>query len=970
MLIDEEKPILGYDKELSKLFTFFKSDLDKGLTSEEAIRLQNEKYGLNIIPKPKQSLYQLYLAPIFNILINVYLIMTAILCLLAFFDSSLWTQSLQWLILIALNAVIAIVQQYRAQAKLDALHKLSAPEARVIRNGSTMKISSEKLVPGDLIELSQGDRIPADIRIISSNNFMVNEASLTGESVAAIKTTDGKMPLDKETAIGERNNMAYMGCFVQTGNAKGVVINTGGKTEIGKLSIELDELNTGDIPLRRKINKLAKYLVMGSLFLLFTTLTFRLLTRKSSASVVLIIADSIVTAMSIMPINIPLLTTVVLLTGVLAMANHRVIVRDLSGIESLGRCSVLCSDKTGTITRSQMTVKRIWDGISDKLYGVTGLGYGVSGQIYQTNKDPLDTEDEKFVPDSLNIITPKSTLELMLISGMLNNSAELVVNEVFEPDGRTSWKAVGSPTDAALLAVFEKAQLNKTDILLQYKLLKEYSFDSAYKRMSRIFDNGNSEKIMFTKGALEVLLPKCSKIGLPENEEKLLDKKRKEILEYSNDFAKLGYRIITMTFKKINNLPEDNFKNLKEEREKIENDLTYLGFFCLLDPPREGVRKSVKEATKAGITTIMITGDSPITAATIAQKTGILDETGIVKEGSEIENLGNDDFDNTKVFSRVSPQHKQIIIERYKEQKKVVAMTGDGVNDSLALSMADAGVAMGITGTDVAKQAADIVIADDSFNSIVTGVRLGRSLFEKIRVMILFYILVNLAEGSVYFLTSFIPNFYLFSSWQRIYVFSTIHAFPPLALIFDSIPSDIMRKEPRNNSEIFSKNLLILLFLTSISLAIMALFIYFIVPYVLLKPYSFNFLGIDPLIGTTDMSAIDWNQAKARTMLHTMYFFAESILVLSIRRVDKSLIRSIKEDSNILIYIMAFFIPLVHILLMYIPALQEIVGILNIDLMIIMLGPMDLLFCILIALVPILVLESVKHYFRSKGEFF
>ena len=297
-------------------------------------------------------------------------------------------------------------------------------------------------------------------------------------------------------------------------------------------------------------------------------------------------------------------------------------------------------------------------------------------------------------------------------------------------------------------------------------------------------------------------------------------------------------------------------------------------------------------------------------------------------------------------------------------------MTGDGVNDSLALSMADAGVAMGITGTDVAKQAADIVIADDSFNSIVTGVRLGRSLFEKIRVMILFYIIVNLAEGFVYFLTSFIPGFYLFSSWQRIYIFSTIHAFPPIALIIDSIPSDIMGKKPRNNSEIFSRNLLVLLFLTSISLVIMALFIYFIVPYMILLPDAFNELGIVPMLGSTDMSAVDMNQAKARTMLHTMYFFAEAILILSIRRIDKSIFQSIKEDSNLVVYILAFFIPIVHLLLMYIPSLQEIISILQIDLVIIMLGPIDLLFCFIIALVPIAVLELVKFHFRRNNQFF
>jgi len=590
------------------------------------------------------------------------------------------------------------------------------------------------------------------------------------------------------------------------------------------------------------------------------------------------VVGCLITAMSIMSINIPLLTTIILLTGVLAMTKHQVIIRDLNSVESLGRVSVVCSDKTGTITKNEMTVKWIWitrfqsDGI---LYGVTGVGFESSGKILSidlngvTNLREIITKEPETLKCEEAEVKPHTPFEYLVVSGFLNNDGSIVKEKVKGPDKKREqivYKAVGDTTDASILVLFYKSKLDSETYKNRFQLVRSYPFDSKLKRMTKVFmDKANGKYIVFTKGATEVLLSRCNyavKDKITDTE--FLDNKKKEhILEKTRLFASEGYRVISFSFKYMDSLPPKG----DNDRETIENDMIYLGFGAIIDPPREGVRDAVFEAKSAGIKPIMITSDSVETAKSIAMQVGIASEDDLAVEGNEIPSLMDEEFLRTAVFARVSPEHKKIIVERYKRRDQVVAMTGDGVNDALAISMADVGIAMGISGTDVAKQAADMVIADDSFNSIVVVIREGRGLFQKIRAVIFFYIAVNFAEALVYFASSLIPGFYLLNTWQQIYIFMTAHSLPLFALIIDKLSKDVMKEKPRDTEGIFNIPLRNALVIFSLALAFSMAFAYFATYYGLIPVFDLNMAGYVPKFQSPDepLNPVNWAQAKART---------------------------------------------------------------------------------------------------------
>lgn len=969
-------------KNLDTIIAALDTDPENGLTQQEAEQRIRD-YGENTIPVVKGSFWKVYLAPLFNYLITVYLIMSFVLLILAFQEPSIWPQVTLWLSIVVANFIIAIIQQRRARKKFEALKRLTEPTSVIIRDGLTREIPAEQLVPGDVIELDPGDWIPADARILTCGGFAVDEASLTGESVPVGKTTTPQ--LDPDTPLSDRTNMVYRGTFVQTGTAKTLVIRTGRQTEIGQLSTELAQLQTGEIPLTQKVNVLGKWLTVAILIFLAVQLIVKgwLLSQEGlrlldRSFIIREIADSIVASMAVMPINIPLLTTITLLTGVLAMATYKVLIRDLSAIESLGRISVLCADKTGTITRNQMTVKRIWDAATNQLYSVTGLGYGPSGVIYPIAPQATTKTREKHVPAMLGPPHPGSSLERFLIAGFLNNDAELVIEEFFEPTGETSWRAIGDPTEAALIALYNKSGINKAVVEAEYQLVQVYAFDSELKRMTKVFTyQGNPRLVAYSKGATEVILERCTTVMEPSNEQKkeLTSEQKTKIQAFADEFAALGFRILSLAYKPMPDAPMPD----EEQRTTVENDMTYLGFVCLVDPPRSGIRESVRECTSAGIDTIMITGDHALTAKTIAHEVNILTEGESVHDGAEAASLDKDEFIKTAVYARVIPKHKQIIVERYQALDRVVAMTGDGVNDALAVSMADAGIAMGITGTDVTKEAADLIITDDSFNSIVTGIREGRGLFQKIRMMIWFYLCVDLAEFIVYFGASLIPNFVLITSWQRVYIFSLIHSFPAFALIWDRIGREIMERKPLDTEGIMNRKLAKAMILGAFVLAGIISLVYFVTFNGIIPlnadntikggfvPLSFRF-RYPPYADPS--SPLGWSQAKARTMFLTTVFLSEAILVLSIRRMDQSFFTSLKSASWF-VYLMVFFWPIMHVVVMYIPQTQYLlIEYLWINLEIIRLSYSDWIICVGASLIPILALELYKWHIRRQGEVF
>ncbi len=992
----EMKPaaISGHSIELEELVINLDTNLEKGLSQEEAEK-RLENFGLNIIPKPKQSFWQVYLAPLLNTLIVIYLIMTAFILFLALIyllinpkDTSIWITAAQWILIVGVNFLIAIIQQARAQKKIEALHKMAAPEARVIRGGTESEIPTEQVVPGDLIKIAQGDKIPADSRVIKSSSLRVNESSLTGESVPTTKVETGETAYPEDTPIGDRKNMLFNGTFATMGSGLALVVNTGGNTEFGKISLELEQLNTGDIPIRQKVNVIGNYLAFGMLIVFSMLIIYQgavILDRLEEGElsfaepiiligeIIFSLSNIIIKAMSVVPINIPLLTTIILITGVLAMAKHRVIIRNLASIESLGRISVLCSDKTGTITAGQMTVKRIWDASTGKHYFVTGLGYSPEGKIVELKEDDDKIIEKDAKTYSEQTVELNSSLGMLITSGMLNNDSE-ILEEFVEATGQYVYNGTGSPTESALLALFNKTRMEKSKIKEEFELLREYPFDSSLKRMSKVFNTKN-EIFVFCKGATEVLLPKCTYIGFGKNREKLTKDHKNIIMDYMEKFAGQGYRILSFAYRNIDKLPTKG----DEERDEVEVDLSYLGFVTVLDPPRDRVDESVNETLQAGIIPIMITGDSPLTASSIANNIGMVYlEEHQTHEGKMASQLADRDFTNTRVFARVAPQDKQIIVARYQQQQRVVAMTGDGVNDALALSMADAGIAMGIAGTEVSKQAADLVIADDSFNSIVTGIREGRALFQRIRVVIFFYICANLAEAGCYigssFISGFIPGFELMDHLQRAYIFGIAHSFPPLALIIDGIPKDIMDRKPIDTAGIFNKRLALTLLLTSISLATIIYIIYFATYFGFVPINDFNQQFYIPIFQneakSPNLKPQSWNHAKARTYMHTILYIAIPLIILSIRRIDKSLIMAIREDSYWYTYVLAFSILPLHLILMYIKEIQELVARFGIYVDIIGLDFGDWILCIIAALIPLFILETTKWINRLRGQYY
>ncbi|MDO8056229.1 MAG: cation-transporting P-type ATPase, partial [Candidatus Hermodarchaeota archaeon] len=710
----------------------------------------------------------------------------------------------------------------------------------------------------------------------------------------------------------------------------------------------LETLNTGDIPLRRKVNRLAVYLGTAALILgVIGFVSYIIYPRPVDGvypTLPELAMEAIINAMTVAPINIPLLTTIILLTGVLAMASYGVIVSNLSAVESLGRVSVLCTDKTGTLTRSEMMVDIVWDGTN--LFHISGAGYLPIGTIHRVNTD--EKSGTSIVDEPINI-EEYEQLSLLIRIGGLNNDAHLEKEELGQ-DGEI-WKAVGDPTEAALLVLLKKSGISETGLHAAYPMVRDFPFDSTLKRMTRVFRAPDGGYVAFVKGATNILLERSTKIGDDRTAQRLTKTQLKHIQQMANQYASGGYRVLSFAVRSFDEFPKAKGQTL---RDIIEHDLTYVGFVGIVDPPREGVREAVQEVRNAGIKTVMITGDDAATAETIGRQVTIVEDDDLVIEGRAIEGLVNDKFTKVSVFARVDPDDKQIIVERFQANNRVVAVTGDGVNDSLALSMSDVGVAMGITGTDVAKEAADMIIADDSYNSIVEGIRQGRGLFNKIRAMILFYIAINVAESIIFFLTFFL-GFRFLTPWQHIFLAISSHSWPGLALVFDSHPKFVMEEQPRDTEAILTPRLGMYLIINALLIATCAIIAFF------------GTLGY--LFPGTPIEVLEV-YSKAQVMTISVLLITESLMILSIRRINQSAYRSIRYESFWFIYLMLAFVFLMHLGLMYIPQAVAILASFNISFDYYALTGLDWLIVLLLSLPALAGMEIYKWAHRRTGKSF
>jgi len=602
-----------------------------------------------------------------------------------------------------------------------------------------------------------------------------------------------------------------------------------------------------------------------------------------------------------------------------------------------------------------MTVEYIW--INNQEYFVSGSGYESEGTILKENK-------------SINL-NENITFHKFLDSIVVNNNAKLIYEDVKVRVGDLKEiavrKALGSPTEASLLVLSEKSGNIPYDIKKKYELLKEFSFSSEEKRMTTVVKSSDSSVFVFSKGAPERLLNLCSEIEIDNKSELFTDNAKLEIIKQINNRASQGYRTLAVAYRKLS-----KFDNQK--REEIEDNLIFLSYVSILDPARQGVRESVVEAESGGIKIRMITGDHPATAKTIASQMRIYKQGDIVVEGSDIEKLNDEEFERASVFARVEPLDKEIIVKKYQDQNRITAMTGDGINDSLALKLANTGIAMGITGTDLAKETADLVISDDNFNSIIKGVKIGRGLFAKIRSIIYFFIATNIMEAMIFFTYEFLPFFDLFSSeWQHIYIFGIVHSLPSIALVIDKYPKDVMSEPPRDEEQLLNKNmwrmLLVQIFLMGLGLVLaLELTRGGFIP---LNEWNTNpNLSYIPL-GSTTTELIS---QKSRTMFITTIYLLETTFLWTFRRPNKSIYKSLREEFSSSLFIIALFTLSLHILYIVFSYpvnyyVNEVFG-MNLQINLMFLSLTDWLMCILLALPGLLGIEIYKYYSRKRNIIF
>ncbi|MFP4661840.1 MAG: cation-translocating P-type ATPase [Halanaerobiales bacterium] len=752
----------------------FSTNFENGLSSKEAAkRLKSD--GLNELTKKKGlTLWDRIAAQLSNFLIII-LIAAAVI-------SGILGETVDAIVIIVIvivNAVMGIVQESKAEKAMEALQEMSAPEVNVIRDGETQEIPSAELVKGDIIQLSAGDFVPADIRLIESSNLKVDESSLTGESVPAEKKA-GEV-LDPDTPLGDRSNSAFMGSIVNYGRGKGLVVDTGMDTELGKIAGMIESYEEKQTPLQQKLEGLGKGLGIATLFICAVVFVLGILRGQELLEVFM---TAVSLAVAAIPEGLPAVVTIVLALGMQRMVKRHAIIRKLLAVETLGTTTVICSDKTGTLTQNEMTVVRVYTGGKD--IKVTGSGYEPDGS-FKIEGNTLEEDD----------LTSNKELDLLLKIGGLCNDSKLVENDEVTGD----WDIIGDPTEGALVVAASKAGYTGKKLEEEHKRLAELPFDSERKRMTTIHDykNGKTNYTAFVKGAPDIILGLSTKI-LENGEIKPLTKEKKEkILEVNSGLAGDALRVLAGAYRPIDEIPEE------PDSEGVERDLVFVGLYGMIDPPRMEVQEAVQLCHKAGIKTKLITGDYADTALAIAKQLEVTGPEGTALTGAELEKMSDEELadkvEEVDVYARVSPEHKVRIVEALKSKGHVAAMTGDGVNDVLALKRADIGVAMGITGTDVAKETAEMVLTDDNFASIVSAVEEGRIIYSNIRKFVYFLLSCNVGEIFVIFFAMLIGWPIPLVPVQILWVNLVTDAFPALALGMEEGEPHIMDFPPRDPDE-------------------------------------------------------------------------------------------------------------------------------------------------------------------------
>lgn len=755
----------------------------EGLSTTE-VNKRLEQYGPNALAEsPPPSFWHRLLSQFNNFVIYILLFAAVISFFISLSENEPPYESIAIMAIVILNAVLGVVQEGRAEQALAALKKLSAPDAQILRNGRTIRVPANQVVPGDIVLLEAGDNIPADLRLIESINLSIQEASLTGESVPVEKYA--KAPVAENAVLGDRHNIAYMSTVVTYGRGKGVVIATGMQTEIGKIAAQLQSTEIEQTPLQNRLNDLGRTLSIAALIicgLIFLMGTIRALSH-SDTDLVKEIEESFLVAISLaiaaVPEGLPAVVTINLAIGMREMIQRNALIRRLPAVETLGSATAICSDKTGTLTQNQMTAVRLL--VAGHRLDITGEGYAVEGG-FQANGGAKDAHE-----------WPET--ERLLLGGLLASDARLEDDE----EAPTGYRMIGDPTEGALVVAAAKAGMWRKDMESEYPRVNEVPFDSTRKRMSTIHqlpDGGGY--LVFVKGAPDIVIELCTHIYENGKAVAITPERRQHILDENQQMAGEALRVLAVAQRPLTSLPD------KINAETIEHDLQLIGLVALRDPARPEVAEAIGKARHAGIKTTMVTGDYPDTAKAIAQEIGLLRDGGRVVSGAELEEMSDDELDThldeIDAFARVSPTHKVRIVESYQRRGHIVAMTGDGVNDAPALKRASIGVAMGITGTDVSKESADMILTDDNYASIVSAVEQGRVIYGNIRKFVYFLLSCNLAEISVIFIATLV-GWPPLTPLQLLWLNLVTDGAPALALGVEKGDPNLMDQPPRSPEE-------------------------------------------------------------------------------------------------------------------------------------------------------------------------
>ena len=785
---------LPYQGTAETIMSALQTESRTGLSAEEVSKRQ-AKYGPNSLQeKAKVTIWQ----KILQQLADVMVIILIIACLISAFTGDA-IEAAVILVVVVINAVLGVVQEGKAEKALEALQKMAAPHARVLRDGRQTMLPAEELVPGDIVMLEAGDIVPADMRLIESRNLKAEEASLTGESVPVEKNAE--FETSENLGLGDRQNMLFSSTAITYGRGMGVVTDTGNNSEIGKIAAKLQGIEEEQTPLQKNLNRLGKMLAIICLVVCAVVFVEEVVVDHSPTGILEGFKTAVALAVAAIPEGLAAIVTIVLAIGMKRMADQNAIAKRLLAVETLGCVDVICADKTGTLTQNEMTVTRIY--VGNDLYEVSGGGYNPQGKFtLNGNEATLTAPDVR-----------------LLEIGVLCNAAELV-NE------GEAWSILGDPTEGALLTAGAKAGITRDKLQADHRKLGELPFDSDRKMMS-VFCDGYAEApvVSLTKGAPDIVLERCNTEMTADGVKPLTAERKAAIAQANSAMASTALRVLAFAY--------HDHADLASGESTAEQAMTFVGLMGMIDPARPEAGEAITVCNEAGIRAVMITGDYKDTAAAIARDLGLLRPGDGIVTGAELDEMSDADLekivDRTSVYARVSPEHKVRIVAALRNQGHIASMTGDGVNDAPALKQADIGVAMGITGTEVAKGAADMILTDDNFATIVHAVKEGRIIYSNIRKFVGFLLSCNVAEILVIFITTMVMGVAPLEAIQLLWLNLITDSFPALALGREKGDADIMRLKPRSKSEqIINREMIGAILVQSVSI-FAAVFIAFLI---------------------------------------------------------------------------------------------------------------------------------------------